>query len=212
MKDLQCLSGRVSLCPPLIALCHGGPPPRKRNGSNHGKVGLVVYCLVLEEQFFEFPEAVEYLHVSYISEAEASLYEILVHTEAALEQMRDSGSVIILGTELTQLLNCAKMYPPAWVLALEAASTGTQKAEDLESILIGNLRKHLAGQHFAPYFLAKAMSTHDDVIQGLYYWIIEHNPKTAEVNFVSGDYQSVWAKADLFNLPRHALDKVRRPG
>ena len=80
-----------------------------------------------KEQFFEFPEAVEYLHVSYISEAEASLYEILVHTEAALEQMRDSGSVIILGTELTQLLNCAKMYPPAWVLALEAASTGTQK-------------------------------------------------------------------------------------
>ena len=65
-----------------------------------------MYCVVLEEQFFEFPEAVEYLHVSYISEAEASLYEILVHTEAALVQMKESGSVFILGTEVTQLLNC----------------------------------------------------------------------------------------------------------
>ena len=182
----------------------------KGNGGNHGKVGLVVYCLVLEEQFFEFPEAVEYLHVSYISEAEASLYEILVHTEAALEQMKESGTVLILGSEVTQLLNCAKMYPPAWVLALEATSNGTKKAEDLEVVLTGNLRKHLAGQHFAPYFLAKAMSTEDDLTQGLYYWIIEHNPQKAEVNFISGDYQSVWGKASLFNLPRHALDKVRR--
>jgi hypothetical protein len=168
----------------------------------------VLYCIVErinEEPGSCLPPGVAYQHLSYFSNFDASLYEVSLIDPSSIGYEEFRKSFTVLDTELTQLLNCARLYPPAWVLAVNSATVEAQTSEDFSIILTSRLKEALARQRNEPYFMARANDTDGEIIEGLYYWIIGYDVKSKQVHYISTDFQNYRNNATCFELPEELV-------
>jgi len=105
-----------------------------------------------------------------------------------LEGFEESDSISEVSSELSELLDSAKDYPPALALARDELKLEPHCSEiEFSNKLVERLNHHLQKQVKSPYFMAKAMSTETGYRHaGGYYWIV--GCEGERVLWVSRDY------------------------
>jgi hypothetical protein len=120
------------------------------------------------------------------------------------DDFRKSAAVKPVSSDLAELLESAKDYPPALALARDEVADKARSEAAFAKKLAERLIYHLERQASSPFFLAKAIVSESFYKEaGGYYWIVGYSG--GQVQWVSRDYHVYRDSISDFDLDTSEL-------
>jgi hypothetical protein len=119
-------------------------------------------------------------------------------------------------TDLEEILESGRRYPPALALARDDATQfvdgpGMSRA-DFVARYAERVVHHLNRQRNAPYLIGEAVVEEPGYLRcGQWYWVLRYLRGTNEVRWVSDDFQVYQNAASDFRLSANELDRLLMP-